>query len=75
MTKSCADMKDWDKFVISSLSFTVNLFMNHLQAPFLTVLFSGFMCEENPAIDYGISDILCDGTQHKVKMYQLNNNF
>jgi hypothetical protein len=60
------DIKDTMKFVVRLLSVVMSLFIFILEIPLVTILLQGFLCEENPNLNYTLPEIKCDSTQHKI---------
>lgn len=58
------EIKESTKFVLGILSILMSLFMFLLEIPFTTALLQGYLCEEDPSLEYGNSELLCNGILH-----------
>jgi len=63
------DVKDFTKMIIKLGSILVACLIFILQIPIITVLFQGYLCNENPKEDYVLTDIECGGFLNTILIF------
>jgi hypothetical protein len=52
------------KYAVKGIAFTVLMYLTFLRIPFLIILMQGFLCGESTDVEYGLSTLTCDSTEH-----------